>query len=586
MGRVSKVKDLEERYPDLLNRQAAANSKDSELSEVTSKSTVHGSSDELDLVSVMKASQAISGEIRMDKLLEKLMGIVIENAGAERGVLLLVSEDELTVEANITLNQDQATILNSTTSDSAPILPLSVINYIKRTAHHVILDDAARDELYCSDPYIQSVRPLSILGSPIKYKSQLYGIIYLENNLISGAFGIRHFEILKLLSSQIAVSIENARLYESLKTSNDELTKSNIDLTKEVTKRKKAEEELRFYQNRLEQLVEQKTVELKESRLALAHLKRGLRKRERFGNIIGKSEKMQELYKLLEDLADVSSTVLITGESGTGKELVAEALHHGSARKEKPFVKVNCAALSETVLESELFGHVQGAFTGAMKNKEGRFQKAGDGTILLDELGDISTHFQKRLLRVLQEREFEQVGATKPIKMKARVLASTNQNLPDKIKQGEFREDLYYRLRVVEINLPPLRDRMEDVPLLTSHFLEFLSSEMNKEIFEVSEEVLRRLMEYSWPGNVRELKHTLECAFILTKSDVITLSDLPKSFTKDNADQRVGLNGADERAIILSALEQAKWNKTQAAKLLAVGRRTLYRKLQQHNISH
>jgi transcriptional regulator with GAF, ATPase, and Fis domain len=259
----------------------------------------------------------------------------------------------------------------------------------------------------------------------------------------------------------------------------------------------------------------------------LRDLERELRERHLFQNMIGKSKRMQDIYRLLEDLSNLETTVLITGESGTGKELVAKALHYSGQRAFNPFVTVNCSALTESLLESELFGHVKGAFTGAIHDKQGRFQAADQGTILLDEIGDISPLIQLKLLRVLQEKVFERVGESNPQKVDVRIIASTNKDLKEKVRKGEFREDLYYRLKVVEVSMPPLRERLEDIPLLVDHFREMFNKRFQKEIDGLSNEVLNKFMSYHWPGNVRELEHVIEHAFVLCRGRVITLEHIP-----------------------------------------------------------
>ncbi|MDA8433706.1 MAG: sigma 54-interacting transcriptional regulator [Nitrospiraceae bacterium] len=318
----------------------------------------------------------------------------------------------------------------------------------------------------------------------------------------------------------------------------------------------------------------------------LSDLERDLNERRQFHTMIGVSGKMQEIYNLIENLADVQSTVLVTGESGTGKELVAEALHYKGVRGSRPLVKVNCSALSENLLESELFGHVKGAFTGAVKDKIGRFQRADGGTIFLDEIGDISHRIQLGLLRVLQEMEFERVGDSTPIRVDVRVIAATNRDLESKVKRGEFREDLYYRLKVVEMALPPLRERTEDIPFLVNHFLEKFNKKMGKKISAVSADVQARFMDYPWPGNIRELEHTMEHAFILCRQNMISVEHLPGPFRD--------LAGSGARALrekernepdeILKALEKTAWNKAKAARLLGFDRKTLYRKMEKYRL--
>lgn len=301
-----------------------------------------------------------------------------------------------------------------------------------------------------------------------------------------------------------------------------------------------------------------------------------LKDRHQFHTMIGKSEPMQKIYELIDQLSDYQTTVLIRGESGTGKELVAEAIHHRGVRSSRPLVKVNCAALPENLLESELFGHVKGAFTGAIKDKTGRFQRADGGTLFLDEISDISKSVQMRLLRVLQEMEFERVGDSTPVKVDVRVIAATNQDLIGKVRAGEFREDLYYRLKVVEITLPPLRERREDIPLLAAHFIELFNNKFHKAIENISVGVLERFMEYAWPGNIREFEHVLEHAFILCGNRVITLSHLPQDLF---GQQKQADRPADDAEVILEALRKAGGNKAKAARNLGMSRRTLYRKI-------
>jgi transcriptional regulator with PAS, ATPase and Fis domain len=296
---------------------------------------------------------------------------------------------------------------------------------------------------------------------------------------------------------------------------------------------------------------------------------------------------MQDIYRLLEDLANLETTVLITGESGTGKELVARALHYSGQRAFKPFVTVNCSALTESLLESELFGHVKGAFTGAIKDKQGRFQAANGGTILLDEIGDISPLIQLKLLRVLQEKVFERVGESTPQKVDVRVIACTNKDLKEKVKKGEFRQDLYYRLKVVEVPLPPLRDRLEDLPLLVDHFCRSFNERFKKNIEGISSEVLSRFMNYPWLGNVRELEHVMEHAFVLCHGRVITLEHLPSEISNDEKTEQITIpkiHGKEPKQAqeILDALNKTDWNKAKAARILGIGRRTIYRKIHQY----
>jgi len=318
-------------------------------------------------------------------------------------------------------------------------------------------------------------------------------------------------------------------------------------------------------------------------------LQRELIEQNQFHNIIGKSSKMQKIYRLLENLSVTNTTILIYGESGTGKELVAKALHYGSERSHMPLIKVNCSALSENLLESELFGHVKGAFTGAIRDRVGRFQAADGGTIFLDEIGDISPLIQLKLLRVLQERELERVGDTSTHKVDVRVLTATNKDLKERVRLGEFREDLYYRLKVVEINLPPLRDRLEDIPLLFSHFCKQFNKIFNKQIDGMSDEVVRIMMEYHWPGNVRELQHAIEHAFVLCNDRTIAVDHLPPELKINLGTQMIVPkkkynNATDEAQAYLEALSKTAWNKAKTARLLGVSRPTLYKKMREYKL--
>ena len=324
-----------------------------------------------------------------------------------------------------------------------------------------------------------------------------------------------------------------------------------------------------------------------EKRLTDLHGHRGL---------IGKSKAMRGIYAVLDQLSEIESTVLITGESGTGKELVAEALHYGGPRAKGPLVKVNCSALSENLLESELFGHVRGAFTGAIRDKIGRFEAAEGGTILLDEIGDVSPRIQLNLLRFLDRKEFERVGDSKTRKANVRVIAATNVDLKEKIRQGLFREDLFYRLKVMVIHLPSLRERIEDIPLLAEHFISQFRASFGKNIERCSEEVMGIFMSHPWPGNVREFKYVLEHACILCPGGEIDLSHLPQELRRSSipADLRarippLPLPGVRDyrglsREAIIDALHTATNNRSKAAKLLGVDRRTLYRNMAKHAI--
>ncbi len=325
------------------------------------------------------------------------------------------------------------------------------------------------------------------------------------------------------------------------------------------------------------------------------YLRDELEEQFNYGEIIGKSKAMQEVFRTIEKVAATDSSVLIYGESGTGKELVARAIHKSSSRKDKPFVRVNCGALVESLLESELFGHEKGAFTGAMKRKKGRFELAHLGSIFLDEIGDISPNMQLKLLRILQEREFERVGSEETIQVDVRILVATNKNLSELVQQGKFREDLFYRLHIIPIYLPPLRERKEDIPLLTQHFIEQLTSAMNKPAKQITDAALKKLLNYPWPGNIRELENAIERAIVLSDKTVIDAADLPilqstgsDRLPNDILDRyRLNLNdtlAAIEQQLIEKAMNETQGNKNQAAKLLGIGTSLLYYKLEKYGI--
>lgn len=310
-----------------------------------------------------------------------------------------------------------------------------------------------------------------------------------------------------------------------------------------------------------------------------------------FDNIIGKSKEMKEIFKVVKQVADTRSTVLIMGESGTGKELISRAIHYHSPRKNHPFVTINCAAIPETLIESELFGHEKGAFTNAIEKKLGRFEMAHQGTLFLDEIGELSLMTQAKILRFLEEKEFNRVGGSKTIKVDVRLITATNKDLPQLVKQGQFREDLYYRINVVPIILPPLRERKEDIPLLINHFIRKFNEENKKEVKGVSQEALELLLNYEWPGNVRELENLIERIIALTQNEIIEANELPLPVvnqSKTNGLKESVLSGQIsfskaeeefEKEIILDALRRANFVQSHAAEILGISRRILKYKM-------
>lgn len=345
-----------------------------------------------------------------------------------------------------------------------------------------------------------------------------------------------------------------------------------------------------------------KPLNLEELRLRIERVKRGhqllrentelreaLQERHRIEGVIGESGQMQEVLDLVRRVAPSDATVLLRGESGTGKELIAKAIHYASARKKGPLVKVNCAALPETLLESELFGHEKGAFTGAFATRKGRFEIADKGTLFLDEIGDLPAHLQAKLLRVLQEREFERVGSNHAITSDVRIITATNQDLDQLMRQGVFREDLYYRLNVVTIILPPLRDRRQDLPALIDHFLRKFAEKNGKTIQGFSRDARDALLRYDYPGNVRELENLVERATVLTRDDIIGIGELPLTIkeTRPGSGDQTNLSAAVEgmeRRMIVEALEAAAGVQTKAADNLGISERALRYKLQKYGL--
>jgi PAS domain S-box-containing protein len=350
-------------------------------------------------------------------------------------------------------------------------------------------------------------------------------------------------------------------------------------VAEDVTDLKETEEALRESEHRLSE-------SLKRTEERVVQLEEQARDRHRLERLVGKSPAMQEVYRRIRLAADSDVTVLITGESGTGKELAASAIHALGPRKDKPFVAINCSAIPETLLESELFGHVKGAFTGAVRDKTGLIAAAEGGTLFLDEVADMSPVLQVKLLRVLQEREYRRVGDERPLKCNVRIVTATNRDLGRLLSSGALREDFYFRIHVFTIEMPPLEWRREDVPLLVSHIIEDLSRTTGRRVTGVVEAAMRALMDYPWPGNVRELRNALEGAFVTVRGDRLTLDDLPVEVRRGASGGRVSVSTeeTDERSRIEDALKQAGGSRTRAAAALGVSRVTLWKKMRRLGI--
>jgi two-component system NtrC family response regulator len=349
------------------------------------------------------------------------------------------------------------------------------------------------------------------------------------------------------------------------------------------------------FRNEELKLTVKKALELYELKKENRRLSEALTNRYRYGNIIGKSKEMLKIYDMIEKVSQSKASIMITGPSGTGKELIAKAIHFCSPRKNMPFVSINCGALTETLLESELFGHEKGAFTGAVTMKKGRFELADGGTLFLDEVGEMSTSLQVKLLRVLQEMEFERVGGTRTIKVDVRIVAASNRKLKQDVDNGAFREDLFYRLNVVQIEVPPLKERIEDIPLLVAHFIEKYRPSHRGDI-ELAPEAWKALYSHPWPGNIRELENVIESALVMSPDTIITLDDLPSYLVKKEDEkieldklvpQNLHLNDALEHIegqLILRALKASDNVQSKAAELLGISRRMMHYKMKKYGM--
>jgi len=408
-------------------------------------------------------------------------------------------------------------------------------------------------------------------------KNQRFDVV-LSDIRMSGMDGIEVLKEIKKLDPTIPVVIMTA--YASQKTAIEAVNQGAFHYL------------IKHAKNDEIKMVVRNALDMKRMRQENQLLKKQLRKTSDLKTIIGKSEEMQSIYNLVDKVAETDSTILIYGESGTGKELIARAIHFRSQRAAGPFVSINCGALPESLLESELFGHVKGSFTGAIKDKEGLFKVAQGGTFFLDEVGETSLTIQVKLLRVLQEREVIPVGGTNPIKVDVRLIAATNADLEKNIKQDRFRPDLYYRLNVIPVHLPPLRKRRDDIPLLVNHFLKKFNDNLTPEKQKgINKDAMEILINYDWPGNVRELENVVERAVILEDSKNISLVSLPDKFRRrETGSQHLITDKAEvtleelEREYLIKVLNDTNWQKKKASAILGINASTLYRKIQRYGL--
>ena len=485
-----------------------------------------------DLSALMKVSTTINSIRGLDDLLQRLLELLFEVVPAQRGAILLTNEGSF--ETSLVFGLDRAH-----GTDQAVHVSRTIVQQVLRDGVALLASDAAVDPTLATESLI-AAHAHSVMCVPLIMFDRKLGVLYLDSTRARDQFNRDHLQLVAAIAGIAAVAIENARHFEWLKTENERL-------------------------------------------LADVNIEH---------NMIGEGAAMQRVYHFISKVAPKDSTVLISGESGTGKELAARAIHRNSSRAQKPFMAVNCAALNESLLESELFGHEKGSFTGAFAQKKGRLEVADSGTIFLDEIGELTPPLQVKLLRVLQEREFERVGGTVTIKVDLRLIAATNKNLEEAIEAGEFRQDLYYRLNVVSLEMPPLRERREDIMLLANYFANKYGAKCNRKLHGFSAEARACLTAYDWPGNVRELENAIERAVVLGTTDLILPEDLPEGLleratTPALPQSRTGYHEAvvqTKKQIILQAIEEAKGNYTEAAKLLGVHPNYLHRLIRNLNL--
>ena len=484
-----------------------------------------------DLNVLLDFSRALNSVRGLAALQEKVLEAVLEAVPADQAAILL-TEDGVDGFSSI-VGRDRRLGANQPIRASQTIL-----NRVLKESLAVLSSDVQSDDSYRDAESLLERRVHSVLAVPLEVRSKVLGVMYLEASSPGSRFDSDLLQVATTLGNITALAIENARHLERLDGENRRL-----------------HEELNIHHS-----------------------------------MVGESKAMREVYEFVSRVAGRDSTVLISGESGTGKELVARAVHMNSPRVDKPFVAINCAAITETLLESELFGHERGAFTGAVAQKKGKLEVAEGGTVFLDEIGELALAMQAKLLRVLQEREFERVGGTRPIKLDVRLIAATNRDLKEASRTGTFRSDLYYRLNVVSLQMPALRERREDIPLLAAFFAAQHSEKVKRRVAGISPEAQACLTRYDWPGNVRELENAIERAVVLGSTEVILAEDLPDSILEETAASGQPVNALAEgireakKVLIERAIEQANGNYTEAAKILGVHANHLFRLIRTLNL--
>jgi transcriptional regulator with GAF, ATPase, and Fis domain len=530
-----------------------------------------------------RITRALALETEEAPLLRLIVDSAVALVGGERAFLLLGGRPG---EARGTLDPAEMTVRIARSFDHADIpipasrLSMGIARRVLESGRPLLSVDAGRDDRFSGMASVEDLRLRSVLCLPVSIDGRIEGVLYVDNRLQRGAFGEDDLDQAELFASMAAIAIRNARLVAELRARNQRLLQSS--------------EQIRSLNEQLGRKVRDRDSELAVVRAELGRA----RGRYDYTAIVGASDEMRRVFQELDRIVETELPVLIEGESGTGKELIARAIHFNGPRKEKPFVVENCAALPDTLLESELFGHTRGAFTGAERAKKGLIEQAHGGTLFLDEIGDMSSEMQKKLLRVLQEGELRPLGSNQQVQVDVRLLAASNRDLKDLVQRGGFREDLFYRINVLSLRLPPLRERRDDIPLLAEALLTRAAREVGRPVPVLLHEVQAALAANDWPGNVRELENEMRRVLILA-GETVGLEHLSPAITQ-NSGLRAALTPADglvaigdlraavasfERRAIEEALARATGNKSRAAKELGISRFALQRKLDKYGLS-
>jgi len=539
-----------------------------------------------DLRRLLSLNKIFNSELNLRRLLEKVMDTVITVSGAERGFLILKLANEQDFRVKVSRNIDRESI-----KDAREKISGTLVREVLEHGKSVLLSDAAHDSRYKGRESILSMKLRSVLVVPLRHRDHVEGAMYLDNRFASNRFDERCREQLELVGDQAAIAIENARLFEENQRQREEL--------------EHAKDELERLNQLLRERVEVQDRELVRAREALAAHREEVNLRYDYDHMVTRSPKMLEIFMILDKITDSTVPVLVQGESGTGKELIARALHYNGPRAKANFVSENCAAIPANLMESEFFGYVRGAFTGANSDKMGLFEMADNGTLFLDEIGDMDLDMQTKLLRVLQDGVLRRVGSKEFKRVDVRIVAATNRDLLGYIKEGRFREDVYYRLNVINIILPPLRERKEDLPLLVEHFLEREAKQSGRRT--VADEAMDVLLRYDWPGNIRELENEIMRSCALSK-DTIKPEHLSKNVidgasapatdrAAGNRIRSLTLSGRTlkelvqaevdqiEDQVITEVLKRTSYKKSKSASILGISRPTLDAKIEKYGLT-